>query len=356
MVLNNRFYTYALLFVVILLGYLSYQIFKPFLSPIAWAIVLSIIFYPLYTLLLKYLKWKSIASLCTLCIILVIILGPVSYLSYLLTQELKSSVMSLEEGRSFLMHALFDHPAIKPILVKVLSWFNMTETEFQKAFVQGITQFGKESLSMIRGGLGNIASALLDFILMVLSLFFFFTDGVTFLETIEDYVPFSKKQKERLIKQIKDIVASTIYGGVTVAVVQGMIGGVGFSILGISSPVIWGFAMFFCSFIPLVGTFIVWGPAAVHLMFKGALLKGIILIIIGVAAISSVDNILRPLIIKGRVKMPTLAIFFSILGGIKLFGFIGFIMGPLVLALFVSVVEIYWYTEEEGETPRIKGS
>jgi len=353
---NNRFYSYALLFFVIFFGYLSYQIFKPFLSPIAWAIVLSIIFYPLYNAFLRYLRWKPVASIITLFIILVIIFGPVSYLSYVLTQELKSSMMSIEEGRSFLMDTLFGHPAIKSFLMKILSWFNMSEVEFQKAFINSVTQFGRESAGMIKGGLENIASAVVDFILMILSLFFFFTDGVTFLEKIENYMPFSRRQKERLVKQIKDIVISTIYGGVTVAVVQGIIGGIAFSILGISLPVMWGFAMFFCSFIPLVGTFIIWGPAALYLMLKGTLLKGIILLIIGIAGISSVDNILRPLIIRGRLKMPTLAIFFSILGGIKVFGFIGFIMGPLVLALFISIVEIYRYTEEETETQKTKGS
>lgn len=120
---------------------------------------------------------------------------------------------------------------------------------------------------------------------------------------------------------------------------------------------LWGLAMFVASFIPLLGTFIVWGPMAVYLFFKGMILKAIILVIVGIVAISSVDNILRPLIIRGKVQMPTLAIFFSILGGIKLFGFIGFIMGPLVLALFVSAVQMLQFVEEERnmETADRKG-
>ncbi len=107
-------------------------------------------------------------------------------------------------------------------------------------------------------------------------------------------------------------------------------GGIAFSLLSVPSPVLWGFAMFIASFLPLLGTFIVWGPVAAYLFFKGMILKGIILVMIGIVVISSVDNILRPIIIRGKIQMPTLAIFFSILGGIKVFGFIGFIMGPCI--------------------------
>lgn len=160
-------------------------------------------------------------------------------------------------------------------------------------------------------------------------------------------MPFSKNQKEKLIKQVKEIIISTIYGGVTVALVQGLIGGIAFSILGIPSSVFWGLCMFFSSFIPILGTFIIWGPGALYLFFNGFFLKGFILIFIGIFVISMVDNILRPLIVKGKTRLPTILIFFSILGGIKLFGFIGFIMGPLVLALFISVFEIFRYSEEK---------
>jgi len=107
--------------------------------------------------------------------------------------------------------------------------------------------------------------------------------------------------------------------------------------------------MFFSSFIPIVGTFVIWGPGSAYLFLKGFYLKGFILILIGIFVISMVDNILRPLIVRGKTKMPTLLIFFSILGGIKLFGFVGIIMGPLVLALFISVLEIFRYSEGKGK-------
>jgi len=331
----------------LLLGYLSYEILKPFLSAVAWAIVLSIVFYPVYAFLLKYLKWQSLTSIATLCLILLVIFGPFSYLSYLLTQELNYVIEYVKNGQFDTIDKLLRHPAISIILDKALALFGMTEAEFKKVLSDSISQIGKESMGIIKSGLGNVASAALDFLFMLFSIFFLLEDGPKFLDKVGSYMPFGKRERDKLVKQVKNIVISTIYGGVTVAIIQGVIGGIAFSVLSISSPVLWGLAMFITSFIPMLGTFIIWGPAACYLFLNGFYIKAIILILIGIFVISMVDNILRPLIIKGKMKMPILAIFFSILGGLKLFGFIGFIMGPLVLALFISVVEIWRYTEEE---------
>jgi predicted PurR-regulated permease PerM len=344
---DKRFYFIILSFLVLALGYLSYLILKPFLSSIMWAIVFSIVFYPLYAFILRRLKWKHLASLITLIIILLLILGPFSYLSFILTQEIVAMMGKIEQGTLDPMGTIMQHPYINDMLSKMLSFFNVSEGQFQKVLIDMISQIGKASTGFIKSGLGNIASAAIDFIFMILSIFFLLEDGPRFVEKVGDYMPFSKKQKEKILTQTKGIVVSTIYGGVTVAVVQGIIGGFAFAILKVPSPVVWGTAMFIASFIPLVGTFVVWGPAVLYLLLQGHLWKGIILMLIGVFGISAADNVLRPLIIRGKMQMPILAIFFSILGGIKLFGFIGFIMGPLVLALFVSVFEIFRYTEEE---------
>jgi predicted PurR-regulated permease PerM len=346
---TSRLYSIALYFLVAVLGYLSYQIFKPFLSPLAWAIVLSIVFYPVFIFVLKYVKWKPLASFITLFIILVLLLGPFSYLSYLLSQEIRSIVDEAASGKFDPVGGIIHNPLVNKLVNKILGTFQLSQADFEKRILENITLFGKSLVGGITGGIGNVALAITDFIFMILSIFFFLEGGSEFVERLGKYIPFSKRQKERLIKQTRDIVVSTIYGGVTVAIAQAIIGGITFSLLSVPSPVLWGFAMFIASFVPLLGTFVVWGPAAVYLFFKGTILNSIILVIVGVVAISSVDNIIRPLIIRGKMQMPTLAIFFSILGGIKVFGFIGFIMGPLVLALFVSVIQMLQFVEEEKE-------
>ncbi|MGD9578109.1 MAG: AI-2E family transporter [Syntrophorhabdus sp.] len=345
----SRLYSIALYFLVAVLGYLSYQLFKPFLSPLAWAIVLSIVFYPVFTFVLKFVKWRPIASFITLLVILVLLLGPFSYLSYLLSQEIRTIADEAASGKFDPVGGFLNHPLTNKIVNRILGMFQLSQADFEKNILENVALFGKSLISGVTGGIGNVASAITDFIFMILSIFFFLEGGSEFVQGLDKYIPFSKKQRERLIKQTKEIIVSTIYGGVTVAIAQAIIGGVAFSLLSVPSPVLWGFAMFIASFIPLLGTFIIWGPVAVYLFFKGMILNSIILAIIGIVAISSVDNILRPIIIRGKIQMPTLAIFFSILGGIKVFGFIGFIMGPLVLALFISVIQMLQLVEEERE-------
>ncbi|MCX5812859.1 MAG: AI-2E family transporter [Proteobacteria bacterium] len=334
------------MFLVTVLGYLSYRILAPFLSAVAWAIVLSIVFYPLYSLSLKLVKWKYAASFFTLCMILLLIFGPFSYFSYLLTQELNSLIEYIKAGKFDTIDKILQHPGIRKIVYKILSLLNMSEGDLQNTITNNVSELGRQSIVIIKSGIGNVATAAIDFVFMLLSTFFFLEDGPAFLEKFSSYMPFSKKEREKLTKQVRDIVISTIYGGITVAIVQGLIGGITLSLLGVHSPVVWGLAMFITSFIPLLGTLVVWGPIAGYLFFQGLFLKGVILVLVGIFGISMADNILRPLIIKGKMKMPTLVIFFSILGGIKLFGFIGFIMGPLVLALFMSIVEVFRYSEE----------
>ncbi|HYA11494.1 MAG TPA: AI-2E family transporter [Thermodesulfovibrionales bacterium] len=337
----TRFFFFALIALVLVLGFLSYEILKPFLSPISWAIVLSTVFYPLYIFTVKYIKWKTIASLITLLVILLMILGPFSYLSYLLIKELKSLAEYLQTDSLQSLQNLLQHPTINAILEKVLSLLNITEEELNKAISENISLLGKELISRITGGMANIVTISLNFIFMVFSIFFFLRDGPEFLKKVRKYIPFSEEQKDRLVKLVRDIVISTIYGGIAVSIVQGTIAGVAFFILGISTPVVWGLATSIASFIPLLGASAVWVPITVYFFIEGAVLKGTALAIVGIFGISLIDNILKPIIIGGRTNMPILVIFFSILGGIKLFGLIGLIMGPLVLALFVSLIEIF---------------
>lgn len=347
---KNRFYTAALVFLLVVLGYLSYEIFKPFLSAIAWAIVLSIVFYPVFSFILRGVKWRPLASLLTVVTILILLFGPFSYFSYLLSQEVLSFIDTLQAGQFDPVNAVLHNPSLSTMISKVLKLINVSQTELQKAILENVSQLAKGLVGGVRGGLENVASVVTNFIFMILSIFFFLEGGSEFIAGIKKFIPFSVKHRDKLLQQTKDIIVSTIYGGVVVAIAQAIIGGIAFSLLRVPSPVLWAFAMFIASFIPLIGTFAVWGPLAVYLFLKGSVLKSVLLVIVGVVAISSVDNILRPLIIRGKMQMPTLAIFFSILGGIKLFGFIGFIMGPLVLALFISVAQMLRYVEEEQAT------
>lgn len=303
--------------------------------------VLSILFYPLYIYLSNHIRWKSVASAITLVVILAVIIGPFSYLSILLVDEIKNVAGYIERGELTSLTTVLEHPAAQWVLDKVKPILNADEADIGAMLVENLSNVGKNLLAKITTGAKNVVSAIFNFIFMSLSIFFLLRDGPVFLAHFRDYLPFSEEHKNRLEAQTKDMVFSTVFGGVVVALVQGLMGGLAFYFVGVPAPVIWGMAMAIMSFIPMLGTFSIWGPAVVYLFLQGLLLQGFILLIVGTFGISMVDNILKPVIIGGRTKMPTLLIFFSVLGGLKFFGLIGLIMGPLVVALFISVLEIF---------------
>jgi predicted PurR-regulated permease PerM len=341
----NRFSTAISISLTILLGYLTYQILQPFLRAIAWAVVFAIVFYPVYAFLLRHLRFRSLASAVTLLILIIIILGPVTYFSFILVDEIGSLIDSFNQDTLRSITDFFVNSRPAGLIQKIQSHFGIEGIGNSATIMENIRSLGKSITNSLTAGITNIAAVLVDFILMLFAVFFFLKDGAGFLSRIREYLPFSEEDKNRLISRVKDMVISTVYGGVLIATIQGILGGIAFSFLGIESPVLWGCAMTVMSFLPLIGTFAVWGPASAYLFIQGSYGKGIILILYGILVISMVDNILRPIIISGRTKMPTLAVFFSVLGGIKLFGLIGFIMGPLVLALFISIFEIFRHTQ-----------
>ena len=342
----NRFYTATSIFLMLLFGYLTYQVLQPFLNAIAWAVVFSIVFYPVYAFLLRYLRFKVVTSTVTLLIIILIILGPFTYLSFVLASEIGDLVETINKDTIDSIRDVFTNTKITRLFDKLQSYTGMEGIDISDIVSENIKKIGKGMINSLSTGITNLAGMLIDLIFMLFAIFFFLKDGPDFLSRIRDYLPFSEEDKNRIMSKVKDMVISTVYGGVVVAIIQGTLGGIAFYLLGIKSPVLWGTAMSVMSFLPMLGTFSIWGPMTGYLFIQGYYMKGIILLLVGFLGISMVDNILKPIIISGRTKMPTLAVFFSVLGGIKLFGFIGFIMGPLVLALFVSVFEIF--RQKEG--------
>ena len=344
----NRFYVVTSIFILLVLGYLSYQILKPFFNAIAWAIVFTIVFYPAYTFILRFGRSRFFTSFITTALILIVIVAPFIYLSFVLLDELKDIAEKIDKEAIDSIKNVLASPHVVRFTEKIQSYFGIEGVEISDVVFEGLKKFGKGLVDNLSVWAANISRAIIDFIFMAFAVFFLLRDGPDILQKIGNYIPFSEKQKDRLRFQVKDMVVSTVYGGVVVAIAQGALGGIAFFALGINAPVLWGSAMAVMSFLPMLGTFSIWGPASIYLFITGSYMKGIALLLFGILVIGIVDNILKPVIISGRTKMPTLLIFFSVIGGINFFGFIGFVIGPLVLALFISVFEIFRGTEEGG--------
>jgi predicted PurR-regulated permease PerM len=189
--------------------------------------------------------------------------------------------------------------------------------------------------------LKGFSSFVAGFFFTLLALYYLFKDGSHLFARLKEIVPLPAKQRDLLIQRFKDMIYATIYGGLLIAMIQGLLGGLSFWVLGLPWPIFWGAAMALLSFIPIGGTALIWVPAAIILLIEGAVLKGLLLLSLGVFVISMVDNLLRPFFISTRTNIHPLLLFFAVLGGVQAFGLIGFVAGPLVATLFLTLIEIY---------------
>ncbi len=344
--LKDRFYVVTLLFLLGALGYLTYEIMSPFFKAIAWSIVFTITFYPVFAFISRHVRIRAIAAAMTVILILVVLIGPFSYLTLMLIDEVQIVAARINDSNVGSLNLIVKKLYSSTLFEKMRAYSGAADLISEEVILENLKKIGKGLLAEFSMRIPNILAAIVDFIFILFTTFFLFKDGPGLLSKSKDYMPFNEVQKERIAKQIKDMIVSTVYGGVIVAIIQGILGGMAYAFMGIEAPVMWGMAMSVMSFVPLLGTFAIWGPTSLYLVIGHNYTQGIGLFLFGVFVISMVDNVLKPLIIGGRTKMPTIIILFSVLGGIKLFGVIGLIMGPLITAVFISVFEIFRRTED----------
>jgi predicted PurR-regulated permease PerM len=336
-----------ILFFASLFFYLFYRILSPFLEPILWAVFITIVSYPVYTKLRRSLKQRGILSAVVMTALVVFIFVlPVSFLIFSLANEVVEGYQSVEEmiktGRlqSFMNH-LMESPVFKWPLARLQLSADLSQLDIEGFLLKNLKQISMFMFSQFSIILKGLSGFLIGFLLTLLSLYYFFKDGHRLFETLKEALPIRPKERDLFVSRFRQMVSATIYGGLLVAIVQGILGGLAFWILGLPSPVLWGTAMGFLSLIPIGGTALIWIPTSVILLIHGAFARGIILLAIGVFVISMMDNFLRPLLVGARTKIHPLLLFFSVLGGIQAFGMIGLIAGPLVATLCITLVEVY---------------
>ena len=189
--------------------------------------------------------------------------------------------------------------------------------------------------------LGGLALVILQLFITLFALFFFLRDAESIAGRIRSLLPFGEDQRERVLRQVGDLIYASVIAGLAVAAVQGLLGGLAFWMLGLHAPVVWGTVMAFFSLIPVAGAWVIWFPVAVWLMATGEMTRGLILTAIGIGLVSSADNVLRPLLLSGRSAMNGLVTFIALLGGVVAFGFIGLIFGPVVIAVAKALLDAY---------------
>jgi predicted PurR-regulated permease PerM len=324
--------------------YLFYRIIVPFFVPIAWAAVFVILFHPLYNRLVPKVRRKGVASALLCGLIFLLILGPVGYLGVALVNEAAQAVTRINElyksGELSRMFT-FDAPWIRSVLDWVSQYYDLSQIDIGEIAKDAANAISSIVVAQTSNLITNGAQMLFYFLLMFFTMYYFFMDGGRVIDRIRRLLPLSEEQIDLTFKQLRDIIHATMYGGLVVAGLQGLIGGIVFWAVGIPSAIFWGSIMAFLSIIPIVGAFIVYIPAGIILIIMGHWVKGLIVILLGTLVLSQVDNVLRPLLISGKAAIHPLLLFFSIMGGIALFGLLGIIIGPIIAAVFVTLLRVF---------------
>jgi len=228
-------------------------------------------------------------------------------------------------------------------------YVDASDFDIESIIVNNVQRLSTFLLQQFSNLIGNFSLAIVSFAFTILSMFFFFRDGDRLVVRLKDLLPMSEDLKLNLTRRLKEVIEASIYGQVLVAAIQGVLGGLIFWVTGLPSPIFWGTVMAMLSLIPIVGPYLVYLPAGVILIISGSWIKGVIVLALGLVVVSQSDNILRPMIVSNRTKIPTLALFFSILGGIKLFGLLGIILGPVVVSIIFTLVEVYRPRKKEAD-------
>ncbi|HSB07467.1 MAG TPA: AI-2E family transporter [Thermodesulfobacteriota bacterium] len=337
----------TVVFFTFLSFYLFYQIFSPFLLSILWGVVLAIAFHSLFHKLKKLLKQREgLSSLVMTFLVTLVIVLPFTLLSFSLAREVIDTYHRLEEMiRSGELQGYLEQVKRVPLfqsafdrLSQTLDLSHFDPVDFLLKNVQQISTFLFNRATTIFKGLSTF---LIGFFFSLLSLYYLFKDGDRLLEKIKEMSPIPSGERDLFLLRFEEMIHATFRGGILVAIIQGILGGLSFWILGISSPILWGTGMAILSFIPVGGTALVWVPASLFLWIQGAWVKAFILLGIGVFVISMVDNILRPALISSKTNIHPLLLFFAVLGGIQAFGLIGLLLGPLITSLCLTIIEIY---------------
>ena len=312
---------------------------KPFAAVLAWATVLVIVFYPAHQRLVRKTRRPGLSALLSCVLVILTILVPVTLVTIAVLRELSGAADSLHTNLS----ALLDPNS--PVTGRPLRWLSgFVDIEQLRSPGQVVGWLKSKSgaiAGQTLGFLGGALGILVQMFFVVFTMYYLFRDGDRIFGVIRDALPVDKKQAEHILERTRDVVGASVYGLFSIAIIQGTLGGIAFWALGLPSAIVWGVAMVFLSLIPMLGAFVVWVPAAIYLFATGHYLKGIFLVLWGTVVIGMIDNFLRPKLVSDRTKLHELLIFFAVLGGLQVFGVLGIVLGPVVLAITLALIDVF---------------
>lgn len=333
----NVYFFFLLLFAV---GVVVFFIFQPFITAIVAAAILSALFKNPYHTLEKWTHGqRGLSAFLTCLLVIFIVVTPVFFVLSLAIGEANSLYHTL--GEESALERMISQSLAAAQTTPYLNIFFDTQTFNQERILGDIRQFSQNALGLLQAAYQGVTHFVFWVFVMFFTLFYFLIDGKRALKYLMTLSPLRDEHDKLLIKKFVSISRATLKGTFVVGVVQGCLGGITFWIAGIPSPAIWGIVMVLFSIIPLVGSAILWIPAGIILLLLGDIWQGIFILAVGTGIISVVDNVLRPKLVGKDTQMHPLMVFFATLGGISFFGLPGFVIGPIMVSLFLALGEIY---------------
>jgi predicted PurR-regulated permease PerM len=344
----------SLLFLVLVATALFLLILWPFFGAVCWAVFIAIVFWPMHRRFLQGShNRRNTAALASLTVILLIVILPLALLAASITQEASVLVEKMRSGEIQLSHYFERFITALPEWARgMMQRFGMGDLQLlQQKIMTSVGTSGQALTSRVVG----IGQVTLDFVVaffvMLYMLFFLFRDGDQLSQSIARSIPLHPQHTRRLLTQFATVVRATVKGNIVVALVQGALGSVAFWFLGLPGAVLWGAVMALLSLLPAVGAVMVWGPVAAYYFFAGEIVKGVGLVVWGALVIGLVDNLLRPILVGKDTRMPDYLVLVATLGGIVVFGLNGFVIGPVIAAVFLVSWEMLASARQQPMAP-----
>lgn len=329
---RQRVHALALIAATLLGVYLCYRLAEPFLPALAWGLALAVVAYPIHKAICRRIPNAALSAALSVATVAVVIIAPAAFVIHQLVRQAGDA---LRMARDFLETGAWREALeARPRLAPLVGWVESIAAE-------DLVARGAEYLEAWGPALvsGSVAIAV-QLLITLLVLFYLFRDKRDIAADVRGFLPLSDREADILLSRIVDTIHATIFGSLTVAAVQGFMGGLMFWFLGLPAPIVWGAVMALLATIPVAGTFVVWGPAAVYLAATGAWGKAAVLVGWGAVAIGLIDNLLYPMLVGRRLRFHPLPVFFSIVGGLALFGAAGLVLGPIVLSVTAGLLDL----------------
>lgn len=353
---KNRIEWGFMLTLLVIISLAFALIVEPFFGAIVWAVVVAVLFRPVYDRLLGLLPGRTnLATVITLVLILLLVIVPAILLGFAMVQEATGIYQRIQSGE-------IDFNAVFEGFEKSLPhWMQVQLFAYGYGDIASIRaeveQYVSGILEFLLGQLLSVGQGAFQFLLglgvMLYLTFFLLRDGPALIDRIGDMIPLKESKRHILMERFLAVIRATIKGSLVIAVIQGTLGGLVFWALDIRGALLWGVVMGVSSLIPAIGTGFVWVPVALYLFVTGDVTEGIILSLCGVFVISMVDNVVRPILVGRDTRMPDYVVLITTLGGLQLFGINGIIIGPLVAALFIASWSIFSDMHEVHEPEKV---